>query len=160
MNYSLPISSIIFNKQFVFSYQIVLSVIVSLASAAPQFLADTPEVNAAKAQFFAAYNSAFAAAAAPVQQVDDTSVPALGYVHDEIVAEPYVHVDIPAEPYIHQEGPSDETYVAVAEQPAGYVNNPAYTLDNSYFNNPVQQVAYAGGCYNWKGEGVPCRTTF
>jgi hypothetical protein len=46
------------------------------------------------------------------------------------------------------------------KQPAAYVNNPAYTLDNNYFNNLVQQVAFAGGCYNCKGERVPCRKTF
>jgi hypothetical protein len=80
-------------------FQIVLSVFIGMAVAAPQFLVDTPEVNAAKAQFFAAYNAAVAATG-PVQPAAD--VADAGYVHEEIAAEPYVHIEIPAEPYIHQ----------------------------------------------------------
>jgi hypothetical protein len=146
-----------------FFFQIVLSVIVTLASAAPQFLADTPEVNAAKAQFFSAYNQAFAASA-PTQQVADAenSPNAISYVHEDIEAEPYIHVEIPAEPYIHQEGPADDGVVPVAapQQAAAYVNNPVFSLDTQAYNGPVQQSTFTGGCYNWKGEGVPCRTTF
>lgn len=129
---------------------------MSLAAAAPQFLADTPEVNAAKAQFFAAYNQAFAASA-PTQPELEASPNALAYVHDNIEAEPYVHIEIPAEPYVHIEGPEDNSAPAQqTQQNQVYINNPAFTFDNS----PVQQVAYTGGCYNWKGEGVPCRTNF
>ena len=137
--------------------QIILSVVVSLAAAAPQFLADTPEVNAAKSQFFAAYNQAFAASA-PTQPELEASPNALAYQHENIDAEPYVHVEIPAEPYVHIDGPSDDSAAPAQQfqQAEVYVNNPAFSFDNS----PVQQVAYSGGCYNWKGEGVPCRTNF
>jgi len=122
-------------------------------------LLDTPEVEAAKQQFYAAYNSALAATAsgpAPVvvaASVDDTSAPvALPYLHEEIEAEPYIHVDIPAEPYVHEEPAEglDDVSVAVA---GPVINNPV-------FAGPVQQVAYTGGCYNYRGEGVPCRTIF
>ena len=145
-------------------FQVVLSVILSVAVAAPQFLVDTPEVNAAKAQFYSAYNAALAAttagqpAAAPVAADADGIVP---YIHEEIEAEPYVHVEIPAEPYIHKGGAAvaAEAPIAVAEQPAAPAFN--FNLDNTVYNNiPVQQVAFTGTCYNWRGEGVPCRTNF
>ncbi len=44
-------------------FQIVLAVVVSVACAAPQFIADTYEVQEAKRQFAAAYNAAARAAA-------------------------------------------------------------------------------------------------
>ncbi len=118
---------------------------------------DTPEVEAAKQQFYAAYNSALAATAsgpAPVvvaASVDDSSAPAaLAYVHQEIEAEPYIHEEIPAEPYIHEEPVEGLDTGAVV---APVINNPVIA-------GPVQQVAYTGGCYNFRGEGVPCRSVF
>jgi len=116
-------------------------------------------VNAAKAQFFSAYNAALTATAAQPVAVAADATGVVPYIHEEIEAEPYIHVEVPAEPYVHQEG--DSAPVAVAEQPAAapVINNPVFNLDSTAFA-PVQQVAFAGGCYNWKGEGVPCRTVF
>ena len=60
------------------------------------------------------------------------------YLHQEIPAEPYIHVEIAAEPYIHQEpllAPS-----ALGQVPTGYAG-----------------PAWAGGCINNLGQGVPCR---
>jgi len=90
--------------------------LIGAAAAAPQYLADTPEVAAAKVEFKAAFDLAAskadmldgAPAAEPYVHVD---VPAELYVHDEpaleaaaeVAAEPYVHVEVPAEPYVHVE---------------------------------------------------------
>jgi hypothetical protein len=62
-----------------------------------------------------------------------------------------------------QEGPSDDSApVAVATAAtAPVINNPAFQLNNAVFSAPVVgQLPFAGTCYNWKGEGVPCRTVF
>merc|ERR1739848_344871 len=142
---------------------IVLATLAVAASALPQYyIADTPEVQAAKAQFAAAWNAAaarnavaptpvdtFRSAApvapvqhfAPVQQfapvVQAAPVSYDGLYEDGETwpeAEPYIHEDIPAEAYVHIE--------------------PAYNAAPA----PVAHVApVAAGCFNWKGEGVPCR---
>jgi len=107
--------------------------LIGAASAAPQYLADTAEVAAAKVEFKAAFDLAAskadmldgAPAAEPYVHVD---IPAELYVHDEpaleaaaedvdIAAEPYVHVEVPAEPYVHVE-PAAEPVVAPAIVPA------------------------------------------
>merc|ERR1711931_358306 len=62
--------------------------LIGAAAAAPQYLADTPEVAAAKVEFKAAFDLA----ASKADMLD--GAPA---------AEPYVHVDIPAELYVHDE---------------------------------------------------------
>merc|ERR1712168_1301707 len=62
--------------------------LIGAASAAPQYLADTAEVAAAKVEFKAAFDLA----ASKADMLD--GAPA---------AEPYVHVDIPAELYVHDE---------------------------------------------------------
>ena len=112
-------------------FQIVLATL-AMASGAPQvFLADTPEVQAAKAQFAAAWNAAAArnqvapvhevarsaqafVPAAPVQQYAPVSTAGLyedGETWPEAV--PYVHEDIAAEAYVHIE-PANVPYVAAA----------------------------------------------
>merc|ERR1711936_1009976 len=132
------------------------------SSGAPQvFLADTPEVQAAKAQFAAAWNAAAArnqvapvhevarsaqtfVPVAPVQQYAPVSTAGLyedGETWPEAV--PYVHEDIAAEAYVHIE-PANLPYVA----PADY--NPA-----AYAYAPVAPVApVKAGCFNWKGVAV------
>lgn len=182
----------------------ILAAIVGMASAAPQYyLADTPEVQAAKQQFAAAYNAAVARTGpvAPYEAVRSSAVPAgiadPGNVWPE--AEPYIHEEIPAEPYIHLEGES--TPVAAPVQPAAPVAPiapapafapaaPAYNFNLGYpgyyladtpevqaakqqfaaaYNAALPAVAapaapagapWHGGCYNWLGEGVQCRTQF
>merc|ERR1711973_875987 len=115
--------------------------LIGAAAAAPQYLADTPEVAAAKVEFKAAFDMAASEAAAaldaagavlegspaaePYVHVEILAEP---YVHDEpaleeaaevadIAAEPYVHVEVPAEPYVHVE-PAAEPVVAPAIVPA------------------------------------------
>merc|ERR1712083_33194 len=127
---------------------------LAMASAAPQFyIADTPEVQAAKAQFAAAWNAAAQRnAVAPVPVAAPVAPVAAAYNFAPVVAaapvatarlyedgqtwpeaEPYVHEEIAAEPYVHIE----PAHVAAA---------------------PVAPVApVAAGCFNWKGESVPCR---
>merc|ERR1712168_757993 len=83
--------------------------LIGAASAAPQYLADTAEVAAAKVEFKAAFDLAASKA-----DILDGAPPAELYVHDEpaleaaaedvdIAAEPYVHVEVPAVPYVHVE---------------------------------------------------------
>merc|ERR1712083_343528 len=79
---------------------------LAMASAAPQFyIADTPEVQAAKAQFAAAWNAAAQRnAVAPVPVAAPVATAGLyedGQTWPE--AEPYVHEEIAAEPYVHIE---------------------------------------------------------
>merc|ERR1711935_1282632 len=74
---------------------------LAMASAAPQyFIADTPEVQAAKAQFSAAYNAAAqrntiapVVQAAPVYEDGQTWPEAEAYIHEDIAAEAYVHLE-------------------------------------------------------------------
>ena len=174
-----------------------------MASARPQFyLADTPEVQAAKHQFAAAYNAAVARTGpvAPHETARTAAVPVgiadPGNTWPE--AEPYIHEEIPAQPYVHIEG--DATPVAAPVQPAAPVAPiapaptfapaaPAYNLNLGYpgyyladtpevqaakqqfaaaYNAALPAVAqpagpvtvWNGGCYNWLGEGVECRTQF
>jgi len=152
---------------------------LAMASGAPQhFIADTPEVQAAKAQFAAAWNAAAArnqvapvhevsrsaqhfVPAAPVQQYAPVAVAGL-YEDGETwpEAEPYVHEDIPAEAYVHIE-PANVPYVAAPVAPvAAPVQQaaPAYYNPAAYAYAPVAPVApVKAGCFNWKGVAVECR---
>merc|ERR1711994_190439 len=93
------------------------------------------------------------------------------YVHEEIPAEPYVHQEIEAEPYVHIEPEISPLALGIV-RPA-----PAQQqfVPQQQFAAPVQQQfvpqqqfaqpqlangAWAGGCYNNLGEGVPCRQKF
>merc|ERR1712168_826982 len=112
--------------------------LIGAAAAAPQYLADTPEVAAAKVEFKAAFDMAASEAAAALDAagaVLEGSPAAEPYVHVEILAEPYVHdepaleaaaedADIPAEPYVHVE-PAAEPVVAPAIVPAPLKLTPA-----------------------------------
>ncbi len=164
-----------------FPRQIVLAFALSTASA--YFLADTPDVAAAKQQFYQAYNQAARAAqaASPYAEAHQpNNVPAdadPGQVYPEAV--PYVHVDIPAEPYVHMEPPRRRGGKPVAQpvQPAYQPQQPAYQQAynyqvqpqqpayNTYINNPQYNTGFVAGpwtgqCYNNLGEGVDCRTDF
>merc|ERR1719174_3229566 len=146
-----------------------------MASGAPQvFLADTPEVQAAKAQFAAAWNAAAArnqvapvhevarsaqafVPAAPVQQYAPVSTAGLyedGETWPEAV--PYVHEDIAAEAYV----PPAVAPVAAPVQQYAPVQQaaPAYYNPAAYAYAPVAPVApVKSGCFNWKGVAVECR---
>merc|ERR1711973_391090 len=101
--------------------------LIGAAAAAPQYLADTPEVAAAKVEFKAAFDMAASEAAAALDAagaVLEGSPAAEPYVHVEILAEPYVHVEVPAEPYVHVE-PAAEPVVAPAIVPAPLKLTPA-----------------------------------
>ena len=169
---------------FVCLFQIVLATL-AMASGAPQyFIADTPEVQAAKAQFAAAWNAAAArnqvapvheaprsaqafVPAAPVQQYAPVSTAGLyedGETWPEAV--PYVHEDIAAEAYVHIE-PANVPYIAAPAAPvAAPVQQyapvqqaaPAYYNPAAYAYAPVAPVApVKAGCFNWKGVAVECR---
>merc|ERR1739840_65618 len=110
---------------------LVFATLAVAAHALPQYyIADTPEVQAAKAQFAAAWNAAAARNAAPVAPIHHA-------------AAPYVHVDIPAEPYVHEE---------IEAEPYQYIAGPSAPVT---FNNVIAGVS--SGCFNYKGESVPCR---
>merc|ERR1712088_180452 len=156
---------------------------LAVAAQAQYYIADTPEVQAAKAEFAKAWNAAaarnaqpvapiayeqqrslaFAPAAAPVVPVAN----ALNFEDGETwpEAEPYVHVEIPAEPYVHIEGdaaPAAEPYVAPVQAPvyAQYAQAPVYAQYAQapvYAQAPAAPVAAPTGCFNWKGESVQCR---
>merc|ERR1712086_857642 len=160
---------------------------LAMASAAPQFyIADTPEVQAAKAQFAAAWNAAaqrntIAPAPVEVQRtaaynfapvVQAAPIATAGLFEDGQTwpeAEAYVHEEISAEPYVHIEPAFNAAPVAVAAPvqaaaPVQYANYaPVQAAAPVQYANyaPVQQFApvaqVAAGCFNWKGEGVPCR---
>merc|ERR1711883_51681 len=150
--------------------------------AVPQYyLADTLEVQAAKQQFAAAYNAAASRAAAPqavpagIEDPSNYSPAAEPYVHEEIAAVPYVHEEIEAEPYVHIQGKN--AAVSAPAQPAAPAYAPVQPAGNNYNYNlgfpgyagyqpaapayqPAAPATFAGTCYNWKGEGVPCREQF
>ena len=130
------------------------------AQALPQFyIADTPEVQAAKAEFARAWNAAAQRNAVPVAPIAPVApvapvVNVAGNYEDGLTwpeAVPYVHEEIAAEPYVHQEPALNEAVAAPVVAPTF----------NAAPVAPIAPVApVQGGCYNWKGEGVPCRTQF
>merc|ERR1711887_82165 len=84
------------------------------------------------------------------------------YVHEEVAAEPYIHEEIEAEPYVHIEP-------EISPLALGIVRPNAAPAAPQQFAAPAQQQfaqpqlangAWAGGCYNNLGEGVPCRQKF
>merc|ERR1711872_309490 len=154
--------------------------LIGAAAAAPQYLADTPEVAAAKVEFKAAFDMAASEAAAALDAagaVLEGSPAAEPYVHVEVLAEPYVHdepaleaaaedVDIPAEPYVHVE-PAAEPVVAPAIVPAPLKLAGAPVLPAGFYAAhhfagypaPLGYYPYAlpvPGCFNNKGEAVEC----
>jgi hypothetical protein len=150
---------------------VVLSLVLSAACG--QFLADTPEVTEAKHQFAAAYNAAARAAAAaspaagPVVGVSDDgsdSPAALPYVHEEILAEPYVHSEVPAlaADQQQQEVPLAAPQQQIQQAAFSFNSIPQQQQQQPQFHNLNQQPisSFNGACFNWKGEGVPCRTDF
>merc|ERR1712012_1235858 len=110
--------------------------LLGAANALPQYyIADTPEVQAAKNQFAQAYNLAASRAAAPSAvpvNVEDPS-------NYSPAAEPYIHEEIPAVPYVHIGGKNSAQAAPV---------------------QPAAPATFTGTCYNWRGEGVPCRKQF
>ena len=143
---------------------------LAVAAQAQYYIADTPEVQAAKAEFAKAWNAAaarnaqpvapiayeqqrslaFAPAAAPVVPVAN----ALNFEDGETwpEAEPYVHVEIPAEPYVHIEGdaaPAAEPYVApvqaapVQAAPVQYAQAPVQYAQAPVYAQYAQAPVYA-----------------
>merc|ERR1712150_156849 len=131
----------------------------------------TPEVQAAKNQFAQAYNLAASRAAAPsavpanVEDPSNYSPPAEPYIHEEIPAVPYVHIGGKNAP-VQQAAPA---YNPVQQAAPAYnpvqAAGPTYNLNLGFpgYNQPYQPAApatFTGTCYNWRGEGVPCRNQF
>merc|ERR1719356_2195810 len=83
------------------------------------------------------------------------------YVHQEIEAEPYVHIEPEISPLAlgivrpNAAPAAPQQFAAPAQQ---------QFVPQQQFAAPVQQQfangAWAGGCYNNLGEGVPCRQKF
>merc|ERR1711973_842375 len=147
--------------------------LIGAAAAAPQYLADTPEVAAAKVEFKAAFDLA----ASKADMLD-------GAPAAEVAAEPYVHVEVPAEPYVHVEPAVEvaaEPVVASAIVPAPLKLAPApapvapaplklagapvlpagfYAAHHlAGYPAPLGYYPYAlpvPGCFNNKGEAVEC----
>jgi len=139
--------------------------LIGAAAAAPQYLADTPEVAAAKVEFKAAFDMAASKAAAALDAAGavlegspaaepyvHVEVPAEPYVHDEpaleaaaevvdIAAEPYVHVEVPAEPYVHVE-PAAAPVVAPAVVPAPLKLAPAPVAPAPLAGAPVLPAGF------------------
>merc|ERR1712223_1128370 len=134
---------------------------LAMASAAPNFIADTPEVQAAKAQFAAAWNAAAARnAVAPVPVAAPVAPVAAAYTYAPVApvpvaapvataglyedgqtwpeAEPYVHEEIAAEPYVHIE----PAFVPAPVAPAAPVVQAAAPINYNFAPAaPVAQVA-------------------
>lgn len=165
----------------------VILAIIGMSHALPQYyLADTLEVQAAKQQFAAAYNAAVSRGGAPqalpagIEDPSNYSPAAEPYVHVEIPAEPYVHNEVEAEPYVYVAGqdvaapvqPAAPAYTpaAPAYTPAAPAYAPVQAAGNAYNLNfafpdyagyqPAAPATFTGTCYNWRGEGVPCRSQF
>merc|ERR1711973_440660 len=134
--------------------------LIGAAAAAPQYLADTPEVQQAKIDFAAAFNKAARGATIALEQAGTVVDP--NNPDFSPAAEPYVHVDIPAEPYVHiepeyvhQEGEAAVAAPAPAApaapvapvapvqfQPAP-VSAPQQQVVNPFINVPTQNAALA-----------------
>jgi len=130
--------------------------LLGVAAAAPQFIADTPEVQEAKIAFAKAFNKAARGSAIALEQagVQDTDPNDPDYSPPAV---PYVHVDIPAEPYVHDEPdfvnePAQPTAAAAAPAPVAPapfqapVQAPAPAVQQQLFNpftfNSVNQAAH------------------
>jgi len=121
--------------------------LLGVAAAAPQFIADTPEVQQAKIAFAQEFNKAARGAAIALQEsgiVADPNDPnfspaAVPYEHVEIPAEPYVHIE---PPYVYTEG-EDEPVVAAApvQAPVAPVQAPVQFAQPA-FNVPAQNAAF------------------
>jgi len=152
--------------------------LVAAAAAAPQHIADAPDVAAAKVEFKATFDKVTADAAAALDAagaVLEGSPAAEPYVHAEIEAEPYVHdepalepmlapyvhVEVPAEPYVEAAVevvmPEPEAPAAVpaplklAALPAGVIPYGGF-----YAGAYPVPLGYAPGCVNSLGMAVPC----
>jgi len=117
--------------------------LIGAAAAAPQFLADTPEVQEAKIAFAKAFNKAARGSAIALEQagVQDTDPNGADY---SPAAVPYVHVDIPAEPYVHDEpGYVYEGDIDEPVQPVAAPVTQASVPQQAPFQVPVQAPAPA-----------------
>merc|ERR1712064_160168 len=115
-----------------------MGAIVGMSHALPQYyLADTPEVQAAKNQFAQAYNLAASRSAAPsavpanVEDPGNYSPPAEPYIHEEIPAVPYVHEEVAAEPYVHIGGKNSAAAPVQQAAPAYNPVQPASSIQSS-----------------------------
>merc|ERR1711973_961897 len=110
--------------------------LIGAAAAAPQFIADTPEVQEAKIAFAKAFNKAAKGSAIALEQagVQDTDPNDPNYSPPAV---PYVHVDIPAEPYVHDE----PDYVAGSDDEPAQPAAAPVAAPVPQFQAPVAPVA-------------------
>merc|ERR1711935_1300217 len=129
---------------------------LAMASAAPQyFIADTPEVQAAKAQFSAAYNAAAQRnTIAPVVQAAAPVAPAAPVNYNFAPVAQAAPVWQQAA-QVAQVADTPEVQAAKAEFAAAYS---AALQRNGIAPAPVAPSApVREGCFNWKGQSVQCR---
>merc|ERR1711973_102597 len=137
--------SFLFSSLFVvFQFQSTLKMkcfvsvlgLIGAAAAAPQFIADTPEVQEAKIAFAKAFNKAAKGSAIALEQagVQDTDPNDPNYSPPAV---PYVHVDIPAEPYVHDE----PDYVAGSDDEPAQPAAAPVAAPVPQFQAPVAPVA-------------------
>jgi len=116
--------------------------LLGVAAAAPQYIADTPEVQDAKIAFAEAFNRAARGSAIALQEAGpivtdpkdaDFSPAAEAYVHVEVPAEPYVHI----EPLCDAEGNCE----GVAKAPVAAPLPKAAPAPARFAPAPVQQAA-------------------
>merc|ERR1719394_638581 len=94
------------------------------------------------------------------------SLAAAAFAAPQIV--PYVHEEIPAEPYVHIEPEISPLALGIVRPNAAPAAPQQFAAPAQQQFVPQQQFAqpqlangaWAGGCYNNLGEGVPCRQKF
>merc|ERR1711973_665639 len=129
---------VVFRFQSTLKMKCFVSVLglIGAAAAAPQFIADTPEVQEAKIAFAKAFNKAAKGSAIALEQagVQDTDPNDPNYSPPAV---PYVHVDIPAEPYVHDE----PDYVAGSDDEPAQPAAAPVAAPVPQFQAPVAPVA-------------------
>jgi len=124
--------------------------LLGVAAAAPQYIADTADVQEAKIAFAEAFNRAARGSAIALQEagvVSDPEDPDFSPA-----AEAYVHVDVPAEPYVHIEPICDAKGNCDGVAPAPKAAAPAPArFAPAPVRAPIQQAAApvaAAGTFN------------
>merc|ERR1719225_741214 len=113
-------------------------------------ISDTPEVQAAKAEFAKAWNAAAARNAQPVAPIAYEQQRSLAFAPVQAAPVQAAPVQYAQAPVQYAQAP---VYAQYAQAPvyAQYAQAPVYA------QAPAAPVAAPTGCFNWKGESVQCR---
>jgi hypothetical protein len=114
--------------------------LLGVAAAAPQYIADTADVQEAKIAFAEAFNRAARGSAIALQEAGVVTDPK---DRDYSNVEEYVHVEVPAEPYVHIEPicDADGNCEGVAPAPVQKAAAPRAPAPVRFAPAPVQQAA-------------------